>query len=834
MSDNDVVVRFTSEEADLWRGMNRVISAHVKQATTLDDVAKRARGADAELQRFAKRTKDIDATPLQRWQTEFGKLKGALAGGLLTQDEYAKGLRRIGQQFKANTTVIDQEAEALKRFGDQTRQKYASPLETYNAEMERLQKALKSAAIDQETFNRAKAAQDAILAKSTTTVNQEAEALKRFAQSLKEIHVSPLQTYNTEIEKTQKALQSGLIDEREFNLELARQSAILQRATGALTANEDGLHQVALRIREINATPLQKYEKAITQAQQAMQRGHLTQAEFNIELARQVGLLTQSTTGLDANAIEMKRLSDEIRQLNLTPLDKYNASIAKINAAQRSGYLTRLEATAAIRREREALDKTTAAANQAGGSLTNAFVSQASGYVAGIVSIAGAVDFMRNALAHASAQADKTIQSLEKLEPARKRSAQIATSAEDLEQLETQADKYAIQYGVDRATVRNLMFSARSEGFEESVPKILGAANVVDPMSQATIAGQVKQLFPRDKITANQTLNAALVASAESRLDYEEMARAMPQAAEGANLAGSSTAETMAVLGVMSSRFKSGDVAADRMKHFGVTASLQEGLKGKGIVGAFNAMQAMPEDERKEILGDSQELNAFYQAMSEETEKIAALQKKVERAIRTTGTSDDTMDAQVRMSTDSSTDIGRKNNALRSRNRAQIADEVDAERRAVPNAQREQAMAEVQTKIRQERPGVFNEYVGVKGAELGKSLQVSPKMTKSISEAFVDTKEVLADAALGAIPGSGFFGGGFSKGTRKLFGGGQSAPPPRSDGAAMNESADKLKTAADKLSAAADRITTMAKPGLQTTRPSFAGPARAQAAIVPE
>jgi hypothetical protein len=198
---------------------------------------------------------------------------------------------------------------------------------------------------------------------------------------------------------------------------------------------------------------------------------------------------------------------------------------------------------------------------------------------------------------------------------------QVAKSPEDLAAMQKKADDTSLATGVPRDVARQIMFSARSEGFEESYSGIMAANQVVDPLAAAGVAGKVPALF-QGSIGSIESVSLGLKAAEGSTLSFEDMATSLPIAAEGGALVGASPEEVFATQGVLASRFKSGDEAAGRIKGFAASAGMDERMKGKGIIGAWRTIRDMPEDERKDYLGKSQELNMAYEIIGQEMPKI--------------------------------------------------------------------------------------------------------------------------------------------------------------------------------------------------------------------
>lgn len=247
-------------------------------------------------------------------------------------------------------------------------------------------------------------------------------------------------------------------------------------------------------------------------------------------------------------------------------------------------------------------------------------------YVTGLATIGTAVEAIRLSWEQVRKEQQAGLEALQKTQGTDRRLLQISGSAEEFSRLRGQADALSAQFGVDRNVVRDVIFSAVSENFRDAVPAIIAANQVVDPTAAAGVAGQVPALF-KGAIGALESVNLTLKAAEASRLDFSQIAKSLPQAAEGGGIAKATAEETLAVLSVLASEFKSGETAADRMKIFATRAGLSDQFKGQGIVGPLEQLMGMGEEDRRKFLGDSQELNAAYVKMSE---NIALIKQRIE------------------------------------------------------------------------------------------------------------------------------------------------------------------------------------------------------------
>jgi len=265
-----------------------------------------------------------------------------------------------------------------------------------------------------------------------------------------------------------------------------------------------------------------------------------------------------------------------------------------------------------IRKQKEALKNT--------GDTTSSLVGSVASMAAGWLSVGAAISAATSALNEYQQQEERGRSETTKLAQARKELLQVSQG--DFEQLEKRADAAATKYGVDRSTAREVLFTARSEGFEQDYEKIVQLAPLMDPRSAARIAGQVRTLFDKEQLTSMGAINAVAQGSNYSRLSIDEMTASLPQAAQGGRIQGAQLDETVAGLAVLSSVFKTGETAAERMNIFMTKMSQNKVAGGKGFLGGLDAIQAMSPKDREKFLGDNSELRIAYAAASDMESKI--------------------------------------------------------------------------------------------------------------------------------------------------------------------------------------------------------------------
>jgi hypothetical protein len=250
-------------------------------------------------------------------------------------------------------------------------------------------------------------------------------------------------------------------------------------------------------------------------------------------------------------------------------------------------------------------------------------------YVAGFATVTTAISAVTAMWVKYKAEQDAALGSLLGTANADRMLTQVAEAGQ-LSTLIAQADTLATTRGMDRNAARNLLFSAISDGFQADVGSVAAASSVIDPNEAAIVAGQTRGLFRNDNLTANEALSMTLTGAKISRLDFGPMARALPQAAEGAAQIESTASETIATLAILAGAFKSGDTAADRIKGFASKAALDSRTRGRGLLAAFDTVAAMTEEERAAFLGESQELNAAFTVIRNNRDTIEKTRQDIE------------------------------------------------------------------------------------------------------------------------------------------------------------------------------------------------------------
>lgn len=331
-------------------------------------------------------------------------------------------------------------------------------------------------------------------------------------------------------------------------------------------------------------TPQENYNAAIEEANKLKEAGAID-AETLARKTQQLKAKLEEQTGVSARnaAVEKARLdvmakNGQVTERAAAAINKYEAELVELDRKQEAGTISAQELARAQERVRGEFNKSAGLADK-----QNALVKLGASQLGQYATAAGAVALGVRAIAAAwetvNAEQEKGLGALLKTQDTSRALLQISDTPEDFASMRDQAQQLATREGVDITTVERVMFSAVSEGFREVVPDIIAANQVISPESAAGVAGQVPALF-QGAIGALEAVDLTLKAARDSRLSFEDIAKSLPGAAEGGAVAKASPEETLAVLSVLASRFKSGETAADRIKAFSAKAGIDAGDAG--------------------------------------------------------------------------------------------------------------------------------------------------------------------------------------------------------------------------------------------------------------
>lgn len=102
---NNVDISFSGDEKDLVKAQAKVIKSQDELIGKLKKMkaegTKASKDNTRELERFAKATKKIDEKPAEKYRATMLKLNASVKAGLLTQEQYARAVKRVGLEQRA-------------------------------------------------------------------------------------------------------------------------------------------------------------------------------------------------------------------------------------------------------------------------------------------------------------------------------------------------------------------------------------------------------------------------------------------------------------------------------------------------------------------------------------------------------------------------------------------------------------------------------------------------------------------------------------------------------------------------------------------------------------
>jgi len=213
--------------------------------------------------------------------------------------------------------------------------------------------------------------------------------------------IAAFKRQQTELEKERKArgeLQKQINDNAAAQRAADKSAAEMAKM---VRAEQDKLSASAAKIAESVMTPMAKYKKGLAEIVEHLRAGRLTSEEYKAA-SDQLKKVYQEQSGAAAKLAEAERLKNvalkdarQIVERLLTPQQKYEANIRRINELHTKGMLTTKEHTAAINAEQAALAATGESAETSGG-LISGLTGKMAGFVAGLGSASAVISMLKS------------------------------------------------------------------------------------------------------------------------------------------------------------------------------------------------------------------------------------------------------------------------------------------------------------------------------------------------------------------------------------------------------------------------------------------------------
>jgi len=213
--------------------------------------------------------------------------------------------------------------------------------------------------------------------------------------------IAAFKRQQAEIEKERKArgeLQKQINDNAAAQRAADKSAAEMSKT---LRAEQDKLQASAAKIAESVMTPLARYKKGLAEIVDHLRAGRLTSEEYRAA-SDKLKQVYQEQSGAAAKLATAERAKNEALQESkkiidrlLTPQQKYEANIKRINELHAQGLLTTKQHTAALDAEQAALSDIGSGADKSGG-LIGGLTTKMAGFVAGLGTASAVIGMLKS------------------------------------------------------------------------------------------------------------------------------------------------------------------------------------------------------------------------------------------------------------------------------------------------------------------------------------------------------------------------------------------------------------------------------------------------------
>jgi hypothetical protein len=396
------------------------------------------------------------------------------------------------------------------------------------------------------------------------------------------------------------------------------------------------------------ATPLEKYKVAVAELTRLKNEAGLSQEAYNRAVANEKRLVQdalgitqqraaasrelkkqqqETATAEKRAAEEAKRFGDETRKLVATPAERYKLRMEELRRSLKAGTIDQETFNRASRRAQHELNATGKAGLFAFGpqalSMMASYVGAAALAAKGVQSIGEAIQF-------ANQQREAAGQSLQGEFETYRELNQIS-SDENYEERKVQYKRLREHYGLDQQTARELQFMGISTGNEESIERFAQTRAAMNPATAMRVGSHLETLF-RGEVNEVEAANMMKTAADKSRNTVEQFAPALPTAASAAAAQGSTAAETLALVSVLSDVYTGPQQAAERINFMAVKMATDERFAGLGVLEGWKKLESMDEEDQVDFLGSRQELKLSVINIRAQEEKIRERLAEIEES----------------------------------------------------------------------------------------------------------------------------------------------------------------------------------------------------------
>lgn len=359
-------------------------------------------------------------------------------------------------------------------------------------------------------------------------------------------------------------------------------------------------------------------------------------------------------------------------------------------------------------------------------------------YAASFASIAGAIGIVTKAIQFFNEEKERALGTTDSLVDTRRSLRQISKG--DFNELEQRADSLASNdaLGISREQARQLVFDARSTGFEGEEGIVAAADPVIEITDGAAFAGEFRKFFSQDSLSIEQSFNTALAGAAESQFNISQLLPQLRTAAQGA-LAGGESSDVVAATSVLASNF--GRSTGDRLRALGTKIATNEDTAGLNLIDAVRKIQG-DDQLRESIIKDSAELKAVFGRFSERLGEIVAADKRIEAEQQQSGDGG-LIQKAINEARDNDIEVARRINVA-SEQRRRIAEELVLSADAARGVA---AQSDVVTDSFNRGDSGVDRFVAATASEAARRVGASPEVVSAAGAGAINGK----DAALALL-----------------------------------------------------------------------------------
>lgn len=183
---------------------------------------------------------------------------------------------------------------------------------------------------------------------TTRTQDQAVQNLQKQAEKLRNSLVTPQSEYAAALRVANQLLNAQEISEGDY-------AAAVEKAKQKLDSQDESLQSMirdASKLRASLVTPQQEYQQALTRNAELLKANQITEDEY----AQAVERAKQKLDAQDVTLQNLKRDADQLRASLVTPQEKYAAAIARANQMLNAQEISEAEYEAAVNKAKDALD----------------------------------------------------------------------------------------------------------------------------------------------------------------------------------------------------------------------------------------------------------------------------------------------------------------------------------------------------------------------------------------------------------------------------------------------------------------------------------------------